>query len=52
MTQAALSQLLVPVLAAIGGVLLVKESVTSSFIISAVLIVLGIAMVSLTKRKG
>ena len=41
--QAALAQLLVPVLAAIGGVVFLSESLTSRLVVAAVLILGGIA---------
>lgn len=50
-TQAAISQLLVPILAGLGGVLLVDESLSNEFIGSALLILLGVALVSLAKRN-
>jgi drug/metabolite transporter (DMT)-like permease len=50
-TQAAISQLLVPIIAGIGGVLLVNESLSSEFLFSAVLILLGVALVSLARSK-
>lgn len=48
-TQAAVIQLSVPVLAALGGVLFVSESITSRLIISAVIVLGGILMVILAK---
>jgi len=49
-TQAAVLQLLVPVLAAIGGVLLVDEPLTLRLVIAALLILGGILMVIQARR--
>jgi drug/metabolite transporter (DMT)-like permease len=46
-TQAAVIQLSVPVIAAIGGVIFVSEIITSRLIISAVILIGGILMVVL-----
>jgi len=51
-TQAAVLQLLVPVIAAMGGVLFVSESVTVRLLISAGLILGGILLVLLGKQKN
>lgn len=48
-TQAAVLQLSVPVIAAIGGVLFVSEEVTTRLIISTVIVLSGILMVVLGK---
>jgi drug/metabolite transporter (DMT)-like permease len=48
-TQAAVIQLSVPVVAAIGGVLFVSETITMRLIISAVVVLTGILMVVLGK---
>lgn len=48
-TQAAVLQLSVPVIAAIGGVLFVSEEITTRLIISAVIVLSGILMVVLGK---
>jgi drug/metabolite transporter (DMT)-like permease len=48
-TQAAVIQLSVPVIAAIGGVLFVSETITMRLIISAVVVLTGILMVVLGK---
>ena len=49
-TQAAVVQLLVPVLAALGGVVFVSETLTLRLLVSAVMILGGILMVVLGKR--
>jgi len=48
-TQAAVVQLLVPVIAAVGGVLFVSETITLRLVISAVIVLGGILMVILGK---
>jgi len=48
-TQAAVIQLSVPVIAAIGGVIFVSETITSRLIISAIVVLGGILMVVLGK---
>lgn len=50
-TQAAVLQLLVPVIAALGGVIFISETITIRLVISAVLILSGILLVVLS-RKG
>ena len=50
-TLAAISQLCVPLIAALGGVLFVNESLTNDLIISGVLILIGILLVSVKKAK-
>jgi drug/metabolite transporter (DMT)-like permease len=50
-TQAAVVQLLVPVIAAAGGVLFISESITNRLIISAVLVLGGILLVILGREK-
>jgi drug/metabolite transporter (DMT)-like permease len=49
-TAAAVVQLLVPVLAAAGGVIVLGESVSSRLLLSAVLVLGGIALVIATRR--
>jgi len=49
-TQAAVLQLLVPVIAALGGVIFVSETITIRLVISAVLILSGILLVVLSRR--
>lgn len=49
-TRAALVQLVVPVLAALGGVLLLSEQLSIRFVLSTVMILEGVAM-ALTGRK-
>ncbi|MEJ2730739.1 MAG: DMT family transporter [Deltaproteobacteria bacterium] len=49
-TSAALVQLLVPVLAALGGVLLLSEAVTMRLLLSSAMIIGGVAL-ALTQRK-
>ncbi|MFV0575961.1 MAG: DMT family transporter [Vibrio sp.] len=51
-TQAGVLQLLVPVIAALGGVIFVNERITFSFILSSGLILFGILMVILSKNKN
>ena len=48
-TQAAISQLSVPLIAALGGVVLINETLTNDLVISGGLILIGIAIVSLKK---
>lgn len=48
-TQAAVVQLSVPVIASVGGVLFVSESVTQRLIVSAIIVLSGILMVILGK---
>lgn len=50
-TQAAVIQLLVPVIAALGGVLFANELLTDRLILSAVLVLGGIMLIILTKQK-
>lgn len=50
-TRAAILQLSVPVLAAVGGVILLSESVTVRLVIAAVLILGGIGLAILGKNK-
>ena len=50
-TQAAISQLSVPLIAAVGGVVFVDESLTNNLILSGGLILLGIFLVSFKKPK-
>ena len=50
-TQAAISQLSVPLIAALGGVVFVGESLTNNLILSGGLILLGIFLVSFKKQK-
>ena len=49
-TQAAVLQLLVPVIAAVGGIFFVSESITLRLAVSAALILSGILMVLLGRR--
>lgn len=49
-TQAAVLQLLVPVIAAFGGLIFVTEPITARLAISAILILLGILLVLLGRR--
>jgi drug/metabolite transporter (DMT)-like permease len=51
-TRAAVLQLSVPIIAAIGGILLLSESVSMRLLISAILILGGIGAVILSKRKA
>ena len=51
-TQAAISQLSVPVIAAIGGIIWMSEPLTTSFALSASLILLGIMLVTLSTAKS
>lgn len=51
-TLAAISQLSVPVIAALGGVVLVGESVSMQFILAASLIILGIAIVTFSPKAN
>ena len=48
-TQAAVVQLLVPVIAALGGILFVSENIEQRFIVSSAMILGGILLVLLTK---
>lgn len=50
-TQAATSQLLVPIIAGVGGVLLLAESISLSLIIAAVLVLGGVYLVINVKTK-
>jgi len=49
--QAAVSQLLVPVIAAIGGFLFLSEPISTRLIIASILILGGVLLVSLEKSK-
>ena len=49
-TQAAVIQLSVPIIAAIGGVIFVSEEITTRLIVSAVIVLGGILMVVLGKK--
>lgn len=51
-TQAAVLQLLVPVIAAAGGVIFVSEAITWRLTVSAVLILTGILLVVLNRNSG
>ena len=51
-TQAAISQLSVPLIAAVGGVIFVNEALSNELIFSGVLILSGIAIVTLNKVKS
>jgi drug/metabolite transporter (DMT)-like permease len=50
-TQAAISQLSVPLIAALGGVVLINEALTLELILSGGLILSGIMLVAFTKPK-
>ncbi|MDC0610254.1 DMT family transporter [Vibrio sp.] len=50
-TQAAVIQLLVPVFAALGGIMFANEVLTTRFIISTLLILGGLMLVALEKKK-
>jgi len=49
-TQAAVLQLLVPVIAAVGGVIFIAESITARLVVSATFILAGILLVVLSRR--
>ena len=51
-TQAAISQLTVPLIAALGGVIFINEPVTTALIISASLILFGIFLVSVKPKQS
>lgn len=51
-TQAAVVQLLVPVIAALGGVVLVAEPLTLRLLVAAAMILCGILAVVLSKKKA
>ena len=51
-TQAAISQLSVPLIAALGGIIFINEALTDELVISGGLILTGILMVSLKNNKG
>ena len=51
-TLAALAQLLVPVIAALGGVVFVSESLSSRFLLSAAMILGGIALVGYWRHNS
>src|SRR5690606_27845052 len=51
-TRAATVQLSLPVLAALGGVALLGESMTGRLVIGSITILSGIAIVIFTKRQG
>ena len=50
-TSAATVQLSVPVLAAVGGILFLGESVTLRFLVSSVAVLSGIALVVIEQRQ-
>jgi len=50
-TQAAVVQLLVPIIAALGGIILVAESINQRFILSSMMILGGILLVVLASYK-
>ena len=50
-TQAATVQLSVPVIAAIGGIILLNEPITLRVILASIAIISGIALVILEKKK-
>ena len=49
-TQAALLQLLVPIIAAVGGIIFLSENITSRLIVAGVLIIMGVVLALLGKR--
>ncbi|WP_105901283.1 DMT family transporter [Vibrio gangliei] len=49
-TQAGVVQLLVPVIAALGGAIMVREPITLPFVVASAMILLGILLVTLQKR--
>lgn len=49
-TQAALLQLLVPIIAAVGGVIFLSENITSRLIVAGLLIITGVVLALLGKR--
>ncbi|MDQ6977410.1 MAG: DMT family transporter [Ghiorsea sp.] len=49
--HAAVVQLLVPVLAALGGVMLLNETITMQFIIASIIILTGVLLVVLQRNK-
>ena len=51
-TQVAISQLSVPLIAALGGVVFIKETLNYDLVISGVLILTGILLVSLKNNQG
>lgn len=51
-TQAAISQLCVPLIAALGGVVFINESLTTDLIVSGALILTGILIVSFKARPN
>ena len=51
-TQAATVQLSVPVIAAIGGIILLGESISLRLILASIAIISGIALVILEKKKA
>ena len=51
-TQAATVQLSVPVIAAIGGIILLSEPITLRLILASIAIISGIALVILERKKS
>ena len=51
-SQAAVVQLSVPVIAAVGGLLFAAEPITSRFVIASLLVLGGIAIVTFTKKPA
>ena len=51
-TQAATVQLSVPVIAAVGGIILLNESISLRLILASIAIISGIALVILERRKS
>lgn len=49
-TQAGVVQLLVPVIAALGGMILVQEPITMSFVLASIMILSGILLITLQKK--
>jgi len=52
LTQAAISQLSVPVIAALGGMVFISEPITLRFFISSMLILIGIAISTLYQKRA
>ncbi|WP_417882990.1 DMT family transporter [Vibrio rumoiensis] len=50
-TQAGVIQLLVPVIAALGGVVFLQEPITLSFVLASSMILVGILMMTLQKKQ-
>lgn len=50
-TKAGISQLTVPAIAALGGVLFVSEPLTQRFVVATLIILTGVALATLTRRS-